>query len=355
MTSKPNSKNTKAEILEAYEELFKDRKALETQLKQMQKETKEKPASENNDRHTSANVAQGKMTDTIENLLKLQLGFGSAISELSEKLTSEASQLQELRNAVAEETQHLEDLHDLAEIDDDTLDSLIQSYEENSKAFEDEISQRREALEQEIQDLRKAWQKEQDEYQRAVKERNDEHSKNRQRDAEEYKYDLERRRNLDRDTYEQQQKSLYKQLEEAHQVQQKQWAEREKAIAEREQIFEELKTKVEGIEKEKEAAVKKAKEEGKAIANNQVKVKADLQNKEIEGQKYFYELRIQSLEQTIQNQESRIHNLSQQLDAALKQVQDLAVKAIEGTSNSNSYQALKEIALEQAKTQMKGK
>lgn len=32
----------------------------------------------------------------------------------------------------------------------------------------------------------------------------------------------------------------------------------------------------------------------------------------------------------------RIQNLSKQLESALKQVQDLAVKAIEGTSNVNS-------------------
>jgi hypothetical protein len=43
------------------------------------------------------------------------------------------------------------------------------------------------------------------------------------------------------------------------------------------------------------------------------------------------------------------------LDGALKQVQDLAVKAIEGASNINSYQALKEIAMEQAKAQTKNK
>jgi len=75
----------------------------------------------------------------------------------------------------------------------------------------------------------------------------------------------------------------------------------------------------------------------------------------VEGQKRNYELRIQSLEQTIQNQEAWINNLSKQLDAALKQVQDLAVKAIEGASNINSYQALKEIAMEQAKAQTKMK
>jgi hypothetical protein len=33
----------------------------------------------------------------------------------------------------------------------------------------------------------------------------------------------------------------------------------------------------------------------------------------------------------------------------------LAVKAIEGSSNINSYQAMKEIALEQAKSQAKAK
>ncbi|MEP0868609.1 hypothetical protein NDA01_02215 [Trichocoleus desertorum AS-A10] len=69
----------------------------------------------------------------------------------------------------------------------------------------------------------------------------------------------------------------------------------------------------------------------------------------MEGNKRNYELRIQSL------QETRIHALSQQLSAALKQVQDLAVKAIEGAANVSSFQAMREIAIEQAKTQTKNK
>jgi chromosome segregation ATPase len=64
---------------------------------------------------------------------------------------------------------------------------------------------------------------------------------------------------------------------------------------------------------------------------------------------------LQSLEQTINNQETRIQNLSKQLESALKEVQYLAVKAIEGSANINSYQAIKEIALEQAKSQVKNK
>ena len=77
--------------------------------------------------------------------------------------------------------------------------------------------------------------------------------------------------------------------------------------------------------------------------------------KDVEGQKRFYEGRIESLESTISNQGERLNSLSKQLEAALKQVQDLAVKAIEGSANANSYQTLKEITLEQAKSQAKTK
>lgn len=360
MAVKPSDKNTKVQILEAYDQLAQEQKALEAQLKQLQKETKEKPqaATQKEPQLAAINqqqVASDKMVLTIDSIIKLQSGFGSAVSELSEKLTTEAAKLAELQNSVAEEIKQLEELHDLEEIKEDTLDVLIQAYEDNSKAFQEELTQRQETLDQEIQELRKAWEKEQEEHKRTIKERNDEQSKIRQRDAKEYDYELSLQRSLNNDEYEQIQRNLYKQLEEAKQEQEKTWTEREKAIAEREKQFEELKSKVEAFEKEKEAAIKKAKEEGKGIANYQVKVKADLQNKELEGNKRFYDLRIQSLEQSIQTSEARIQNLSKQLEAAQKQVQDLAVKAIEGASTISSYQAFKEIAMEQAKGQVKGK
>jgi flagellar biosynthesis chaperone FliJ len=66
-------------------------------------------------------------------------------------------------------------------------------------------------------------------------------------------------------------------------------------------------------------------------------------------------LKIEALERTIQDKALRIDKLSQQLDAALQQVQNLAVKAIEGSSNRNSFEAMKEIAIEQAKNAQKGK
>ncbi len=365
MNKKVNDKSTKAEILEAYKEAAEAKAALELQLKQVnhnppantspkQTAVSEKPIVEVNKPMTLVQNQQ-KMQSTIDNLILLQFGFGGAVSELSEKLTSEASKLEELRRTVGEEVQQLQELHSLEDVAEDTLDNLIQEYEESAKTFTEEISQQRETIEQDLLSRRQAWEKEQQLQEVAVQERNDDEQKARDRDEELYDYDLELQRNLDIEEYEQRQQMLYKEIEEFKQEQEKQWAEREKSISEREKLSAEVKAKVEAFPKELEANIKNGKDLGRNIGNYQAKIKSDLFAKDLEGQKQNYELQIQGMLQTIQNQESRIANLSKQLDSALKQVQDLAVKAIEGASNLNSFQAMKEIAIEQAKTQQKNK
>lgn len=362
---KPNEKNTKAEILTAFNQLLEEKKAIESQLTQLAKERKSseekqvieiKPVEEIKTMNSTLNGAgKQKIQQTIDSLANLQLSFGSAVSDLSENLTLEAAKLQEIQQLVATEITELQELHNLEEINDDTLDDLVTQYQQSAKAFAEEFSQRRETLEQEILAAKKAWTKEQEQQQRTIKERNDTQTKTRLRDASEYKYELDLQRKLNTDEYEQAQKALYRQLEELQQTQEKQWTEREKTISEREKQFEEYKTKVETFPKELEAAVKKSQDNGRGLGHYQTKVKADLRAKEVEGERRVYELRIQSLEETIQNQEARINNLAKQLDSALKQVQDLAVKAIEGSANISSFQAVKEIALEQAKTKTNNK
>ena len=356
--NKINQRNTKNEILEAYDELAKERLELKKQVDQLIKAGNSVKA-DNFKRAEKAPVSQyskvqQKMNFTIESLARIQLGFGSAANELSEQLTTKASRLAEIKQIVEEQLEQLKQLHDL-EVADETLDNLIASYEENNSAYQEEFSQVSETLNQEIQELREAWRKEQEDYQRNIKERNENSSKNRQRDVSTYKYDLERERNLEVDEYEQQQKELYRALDEFQQETEKQWNERETTISDKEKEFTELEAKVEAFSQQKEAAIKKANEKGKGIAEYQAKVKANLFAKEVEGDKASYEQKVQSLEQTINSQEERITTLSKQLESALKQVQDLAVKAIEGTANVNTYQAMKEIALEQAKNQVKNK
>jgi len=116
-----------------------------------------------------------------------------------------------------------------------------------------------------------------------------------------------------------------------------------------------LRAKSGAFQKDLEAAIAKAEQEGTGIAKRQAKIASDLQQKENDGKRRVYELKIQALEEQITKQNEQLSELSKQLATALKQTQDLAIKAIDGASNSTSFAAVKEIALEQAKTAQKTK
>ena len=364
-TKKLNTKNTKAEILTAYNELTKANKVLESQLTAARKTMAQPTLSQNGQSQVtlikepiylerSLSMQQPEVESIIEELNRLQLIFGGAASTLSEQIISEVLKLQEIQASVAEESEQLETLHNL-QVSDGGLTQLIEGYETSSKTFQEEFSQTQEELELEIAQARKTWEQEREDHRRVIKERNDLQVQLRQRNTKEYLYDLTLQNKLSDDEYEQAQKQLYWELEEFQEAQEKQWAERENAIAEREKEFECLKTKADGFSEQLEKAIKKAKKEGKGIAHHQAKIKADLAAQEIEGQKGAYKLRIEALQDTINTQNSRIESLSSQLNAALKQVQDLAVKAIEGAANLSSLKSIREIAIEQAKNPSKGK
>ncbi len=368
-----NSRSTKAQILAAYQELEQEKTNLEKQVKLVKKQTQiQQKAVESaktivtntpvksvsKSPENSPSNAMNKINDigqVITNLEKLQIGFGSAVSQLSEQLITEASSLEKLENNIQSELNQLQELHDLDTIEDDTLNTLLATYDESTKNLFNEYNQRQETLGQELDTAKKEWLKEQENKQREIKLRNDNYTKNKQRENEEYQYNLTLTRELDQDNYQQELNQLYKALDEAHQQQEKIWENREKDVSNREKEYAIAKQKVEEFEAKLETEIKKAKEEGKGIGNYQAKIKTDLRHKEIEGETQNYQLRIQALESTILSNENRLNNLSQQLDSALKQVQDLAVKAIEGASNRNSFEAMKEVALEQAKNQAKNK
>ena len=104
-----------------------------------------------------------------------------------------------------------------------------------------------------------------------------------------------------------------------------------------------------------ERAKKQAAEEGAAIASRQARVKADLLAREVAGETQVFELQVESLEARIKAQDEQIAALSAKIDATLGSAQDLAVKAIQGAELSSSFETLKRIALEQARSPQKGK
>lgn len=352
-----NSKSTKAQILAAYKDIEKQKKILEAEIKKGVN-SNNSVANSRSAVKTLPNINNSKnkdITNTIQALAHIKSGFGGAVSNLSEQLITEATKLEVVRNKIDLEKTELKELHKLTEVEESTIDTLIEQYQTNSKKFAEQLSQQQESDRLELETLKQSWAKEKENHSRFIKTRNEEYRKATQRAKEEYEYNLDLARDLDEEEYEQHKKQQQQELESTRQELLKQWQEKEATIAQQEQEYTEAKEKVAAFEEQLRSKIKQAKEEGKGIGNYQGKIKADLRTREIEGETQNYQLRVESLEDTIEHQENRINKLSQQLDSSLQQVQDLAVKAIEGTSNRNSFEAMKAIALEQAKTQNKGK
>ncbi len=356
MSSKLTSSSTKAQVVEAYEQLEKDYKKLATELDRVKEERDDAanraarvPASS---AAPAAAKGEGISAATIEQIIgsltTLRNGFGTASSKLSTGLVAEATRLQDLRRQNTDTTQQLAALHKL-QITAETLADLICAYDDKTRQFEADAAQKRAAFATEMADKKKAWQKEQADADTRIKERNEAAKSGQKREAAEYKYQLDMSRKLDADQYAQQQKQLKKELERVEEVKRAEWAVREEKISVQEQEYAQSRSRVENLSKELEASVKKAREETTKRAQRKIQIEVDLRAKETEGERRLQELQVKSLEDIITQQGQQLAGLRAQLEAAQQQARDLAVKAIEGVSNVDSFKAMKEIALEQAR------
>ena len=364
MVNQVSSRSTKAQILEAFEQLYAEHEQLRREYDRLLNEKEAAgaktaklgaPAKTGEAPKIEPIMEEAQTIDTIlDGLVTLQAGFGDALNTLSAKLTAETSRLLELRLQIEARASQLAELHAL-KIAEDTLDKLTQEYRHASEVFEQETKEKRQALEQEISQKRHAWEQQQKEHARAVKERNEGLKKGRQRENAEYTYSLQMQRRLEAEQYEQEQKRLRSELEESSATKDKEWAERERAIAGQESKYRELDGMLEAMPDQLATAIKQAEKEGTDIARRQAKIRDDQLQKKEEGDRRVAELNIQALEETVQKQAQQIESLSAQLEAVVRQDQELAVKAIESASQATSFQSIREIALEQAKNPPKGK
>lgn len=334
MQERLSMKARKEDILKAYEELLAKYKEQEKTAKAPDKEVEVQKAAEEA-------VVTKASTYTVEGIVKgladLKLDLSKTLTDLSDKLIAEENKLEELQQAIAIETKHLEEIYDI-EVAAEALATLIRTHEEKRETFEEEMATAREQ-----------WQKEQEEHELAIKERDANLKKEREREAEEHAYTLALSRKKDKDAYEEEKAALEKSLKEERETQEKDLAEREAALAAQEAEIAELEVRAEAFPTELAEAVEKAKEEAIALTGKQAKQEADLLAKENEGKERVAELRIKTLEDTVADQAAQIEALTKQLNSATTQVQNIAVKAIEGASGVKALAAVNEIALEQAK------
>jgi hypothetical protein len=284
-------------------------------------------------------AAEGTSVEgVVQNLSHLGLEISKALAEISGKLVSEVERLNSIREAVALQTKELERLHKI-DIAATAIDQLVLDYQSQNQKLEAEISAQREAwAAEEIQRSR-----EQKEYEENLK-------KQRQRELEDYEYKKALERKKAQDKYEEEMRLLEKKNKEKQEELEKSWKQRETALREKEEEWARLRKEFDEFPARLKTEVDMAVSNGVKSAEQRFEQERVLLKRESESEKRLAELQIKALQDAMARQSGEVEKLQAQLEEAKRQVQDIAVKAIEGASGAQALSQINKIAMEQAKT-----
>lgn len=334
ITTRP-TRRSKAEIEKEFSQIAQE---VETQKKSASPKADEAArASEEEIRQAVAGLT---VESTVQKLSNLGLEISKALNDLAEKMVTEVERLRAVREAVALETRELERLHKI-DVAATALDQLIQDYRAQKEQLEAEISRRRQEWEEEQQQRAR----EQKEYEEALK-------KQRQREVEEYEYKKALERKKAQDKYDEEMRLLEKRNKEKQEALEKSWQQREAALKEREEELARLRKEVEEFPARLKKEIDAASAQAAKLTEQRLEHQMVLLKKDAESEKRLLELRIKTLEELVDRQAREIEGLKQQFEESKRQVQEIAVKAIEGASGAQALSHVNKIAMEQAKTRL---
>ncbi|RPJ64655.1 MAG: hypothetical protein EHM23_00095, partial [Acidobacteria bacterium] len=261
------------------------------------------------------------------------------LAQLADRLEQEVGRYQAVRRAIEEKEKDLQEVYEI-ERAAGSLAAFIEAQNVKKQEYEAALEARKEQALNEVQSAREQWEKDKLQWETDLKERQDAENRKRERDKEEYEYRFKREKQQMQDQLQDERAKMERDLAAKRIELEQGLAEREKAVGERELQMDQLRTRVESFPAEMEKAVSQAVSESSARLEAQAKNREELLAKEFEGERKVLTTRIQSLEKAVKEQAEQVDRLSQQMDKAYQQVQDIAVKAIEGSSNSKSFAGL---------------
>jgi hypothetical protein len=317
--------SNKEQVLADFAQIFNQQKALASRIT-----TKEEEAQRAQDRSLVEGASAYTAESIVKGLADLQLYFGTTVDTLTTRLQTESKRLDELKRAIAIEVAHTKALSDL-KVAAAALAILNLEHKESLRLAEEGAAATRAALAAEQTHARISWSEAQRQFDLGQKEQAERQAAQRALAEQDGRYELERRRKLDADTQTEVRRVVERNLAEQDAQKAKAWAAREAVLAAAQAEYDTQKARVDAFDKELEAEVQKARSESISDTASDLRVKAELQQKEVEASRKVFALQIQQLEETIAKQAGQLSALEGQLQVALKQAQDLAIKAIENT------------------------
>lgn len=293
-----------------------------------------------------ADVRQVVEAVTVDGVVQKISGLGLEVSRalagIAEKLSLEVELLASVREAVALERKDLQQLHKI-DVAATSLDQMVQDY-----------AREKQALESEIATQRTTWDDETAQVVRERKEQEEALKRQRQREIDDYEYKKTLDRKKAQDKYEEEIRLRDGKNQHQQEALEKDWQKREAAIkaqdAEIARLIKEAAEFPARLAKDTEAAAALARKEAEARLEHQI---LGLK-KDAETEKKIAHLQVKTLEDALARSAAQIAALEKQLADAKQQVQDIAVKAIEGASGARALSHINQIAMEQAKNRPQG-
>lgn len=340
---KVSEKSTKQEMLEAYQALAKQLEEKRAAELAPERRLEEKRAEE------AVKAATAVQPDGIDREIgQLKSEIGKMLADVSERLASESARFRNIQKAAETKEAELRELYGI-EKSAVSLAALIEAQNQKRAEFEAQMAREREELQAEIDLKRTQWDEEKRIHEAEVKERDAAEKKAQDRAREDFNYNFKREQQAIKDKLADEKAALEKEIKFRRETAEKDLAEREKAVAEKERELADLRAKATAFPKELETAVNQAVKETSDRLKLEAKNREDLLVKQFEGERNVLATKNDAFEKTNKDLISANARLAQQLEAAYQKVQEIAEKTVEGTSQYKSFSELQRLLVEQGR------
>ena len=338
-----SDKNTKQEMLEAYRALVRQLQEKRAAELNPEKQLQEKRGEE------AVAVAADLAPDGVERALgNLKADIGQSLAQIAERMAAEVTRFKAIQRAVESKERELQELYGIEKAAT-SLAALIEAQHQKRQDFEVELARQKEELNREIESTRADWEKERKAREGELRERDALEKKNREREKEEFAYVFKREQQSVRDKLQDERAALEKEILAKRESVTKEFAEREKALAAQEKELTDLRQKAAASSAELASAVEKAIKDTADRLKLEAKNREELLRKEFDGERNVFAARTEALEKMHKDLSDQTAKLSKQLEAAYQKVQEIAEKAIEGSSQAKSLADLQKLLAEQSR------
>jgi hypothetical protein len=279
---------------------------------------------------------------------ELKSVVGRMLTQLSDRLEEQVSRYVQVQRAIVAKDSELKEIYEIQR-SASTLTALIESHERQRAQFETELAEMKKQLEREIEQTRAEWEREKRQREAEAKERDAAEQKRREREKEEYRYAFAREQQQARDQFADEMARANKDLAERKATAEHELTERERAVQAREDELAELRRRAEAFPAAADAAVAKAVKEALSRQQQDAAAREELLKREFAGERNVLTTRINLLEQTAREQAEQIARLQDRSDKAYGQVQEIAVRAIEGSANAKQLSSLQQMLADQGR------